>query len=152
MARSKRAATIALGLLEGKSPVEACIDAGMKRSTAEAHAWSILRRPDVKDFLVQYGISVTKSDLNNLAKARLSEALQDPDISAKELVPAIRCALEVSGDIGSRTVNVNHNIELPLVVQELLARKMLEISKRDGIALPMQTMKVIDVETEESSV
>ena len=142
--RSKKSAAIALGLIEGKSPVQACVDAGMSEASAKAHAWEILRRPDVKQFLVDYGISVTRSDLTNLAKSRLAEALQDPNISPRELVPAIRAALEFGGEIGSRTVNVNHNVEIPPIIQKLLAERMFEIAARQGKVLDIPKVEVIE--------
>lgn len=146
MPRSKKkAATIALALLDGKTPVEACMEAGMAESTAKSHAWQVLRRPEVKKFLVEFGISVSRGDLTNLAKARLTEALLDPETSPRELVPAIRAAMEYGGEIGSRTVNVNHNIEIPPIIQKLLAEKMFEIAARQGKIIDMpKAVEVIE--------
>jgi len=134
----KHSAAIALGLIDGKSPVEACVDAGIKESTAKAHAWEIIKSPEVRRFLVEYGATITRSELSNLARARLAEALQDPNISGPELVPAIRTALEHGGEIGAnREIMHKHQIELSPAIQALLSKRIYEIAQAEGKIIDM---------------
>jgi len=133
-----RKTAVALGLIEGKSAEAACIDAGYAPSTARARAWEIISSPEVRKFLNDYGASLTRSELSNMARARLAEALQDPDTPAKELVPAIRTALEHGGEIGAnREIMHKHQIEISPAIQAILSKRIYEIAASEGKIIDM---------------
>lgn len=126
--KSKRSVAVALALLDGKSAVDACKEAGYSDTTAESQAYKIIQRADIRKFLVEYGANVTRGDLSSVGRARLMEVLMVPDASARDLVPAIRVALEQDGQLGQQ-VQHKHTLEIPPAIQQMLAERMAAIQQ-----------------------
>jgi hypothetical protein len=141
--KAARAAEVALGLIDGKTAAQACVDAGYSKQTAENHAYAIIRHKDVRNKLIEYGSSIARSDLGNAAKARLMDMLNDNSLDVKVLVPAIRTALEVSGEIGARSELIHkHTVEIPASVLDIISAKVDELQRKRELTVDSS---VIDV-------
>lgn len=148
---SKRQVAVALGVIDGKSPVEACVDAGYSKSTARSKAWDIVRQPEVRKLIVEFGATLSRTDLSNMARARLAEALLDTNTNAKDLVPAIRTALEHGGEIGAnREIMHKHQVDLSPAVQALLAKRMVEIAAEQGKVIDAEIVQALPAHEETS--
>ena len=88
---------------EGKNPTESARLAGY--SHPKQSAYVLTRTPSIMTNIQQTRQRIYQTDLPSLAIATLKSVMLDPDAPSGSRVQASRTALELAGDLGSKSEN-----------------------------------------------
>ena len=118
------------GLLEGKAPVRACIDAGYTVAYARNFAVKMARSLRMKQAMLDYAKGIKPGELGDIAKVLVQANLTSKKAgrNAKEQLGYIRTALELDGQLGGPSeLHLHQHSNLPPRVQKMLEDKMVEL-------------------------
>jgi len=103
---------------EGKNPTESARLSGY--SHPKQSAYVLTRTPSIMASIQQTRQRIYQTDLSSLAIATLKSVMLDPDAPSGSRVQASRTALELAGDLGSKTENdINNKSVSELSPEEL---------------------------------
>ena len=95
---------------EGKNPTESARLAGY--SHPKQSAYVLTRTPNIMNSIQQTRQRIYQTDLSSLAIATLKSVMLDVDAPSGSRVQASRTALELAGDLGSKSENDTNNKSL----------------------------------------
>ena len=95
---------------EGKNPTESARLAGYRHPKQSANV--LTRTPNIMNSIQQTRQRIYQTDLSSLAIATLKSVMLDVDAPSGSRVQASRTALELAGDLGSKSENDTNNKSL----------------------------------------
>lgn len=120
----------------GKNKRKALLAAGFTESQANHDAARITNHPLFIEQLIKLSGTMTNKEIGSLSKGSLIELLGDKDLELRTRIQAVRIGLEVGGEVGAtKELVMRHQIEVPPAAQEMIARRIMELTKTEAITV-----------------